>query len=165
MIPFYFEYIQLSQCTEDTKKDQYFTSSTDLNSKFKNHRAHERTLWSMLSLQWCTVAWQGTFSVSVPSARNTFPLVLSITGSFSSLKPRPQCHLAILSRGSPPPFLTFLSQTHYASLLLNVHHDQNIFYPVISCFLTATPSLECKLCEGRHLACLEGSPLCPWHHN
>lgn len=42
--------------------------------------------------------WQGTSSLPVPSAWNTFPLALHIAGSFSPMKPQLQCHRAILSR-------------------------------------------------------------------
>ena len=97
---------QLSQPTQTQTKDRYFTSSTDLNSKFKNHRADEWTLCSMPFLPQCvTFAFQGTFALLVPSAWNTFPLALHILESFLPVKPQLQCHLGILPQASHTPHL------------------------------------------------------------
>lgn len=53
---------QLSQPTQTQRKDRYFTSSADLNSKFKTHRADEWTLCSMPFLPQCVAfAFRGPF--------------------------------------------------------------------------------------------------------
>lgn len=75
------------------RKYLYFTSSTDLSSKFKKHRADEWALCPTPSLPECVMfAFTGCLFPFGPCCRKHFPLALYITGSFSPGKPRLQCH-------------------------------------------------------------------------
>lgn len=142
------------------RNDQYFTSSTDLNSKFKNHRAHEQTLWSMLFLQQCiTFALTrhlftlGSFCLkhfSSGSFHHWLPLI------FEAFNSMPPCHPFSRQPPSTPdlPFLKTpcLLASEWASLL-------NTFHPAIYSFLDWLAHWNVNFVGRRQLACL-GVHLC-----
>lgn len=130
---FYFEYIQLSQPTQSQRKDQYFMSSIDLNSKFKNHRAHEQALWSMLSLQQCMFALTGHLFTSGPVCLEHFSsgsshcwLLLTCEASTSVSPGHPF--------ETPPLSLTFALTQSHVCLLLNLCHCRIYFIQSFTCF-------------------------------
>lgn len=129
-------------------------SSTDLNSKFKNHRAREQALWSMLSLQQCMFALTGHLFTSGPVCLEHFSsgsshcwLLLTYEASTSVSPGHPFESVPPLSQ----PFLSHRAM-FVASELVSLSH---IFYLVIYLFLGLAPPLECELCEERYLVCRE----------
>lgn len=128
-------------------------SSIDLNSKFKNHRAHEQALWSMLSLQQCMFALTGHLFTSGPVCLELFLWLFTLLApshlwslNFSVTGPsfRDPSSIPDLSPHTEPCVL--------ASELVSLSHT---FYLVIYLFLCLAPPLECELCEERYLVCWE----------
>lgn len=127
------------------RKDQYFTSSTDLNSKFKNHRAREQTLWSMLSLQQ-RIAFALTghiFSLGSFCPKHFsfgsfhYWLLLIIEASTSRLPGH------LFQRQCPPhSWPSFLEHTIFLASFWTCIVTRIYFIQLLTCLLLAPP-LEC----------------------
>lgn len=143
---------QLSQPTQTQSKDRYFTSSTDLNSKFKNHRADEWTLCSMPSLQQrvmfaftghlCTFA---SFCLKHFSSGSSHSWILRTCEASTSV-----------STGHPST-----RQPHSTSELPSEQESPStVFYLVLDLFLACSqpPTTEMQTLWGEVPACPGGSP-------
>lgn len=148
---------QLSQPTQTQRKDRYFTSSADLNSKYKTHGADEWTLCSMPCLGQCAMpAFTGHLCTFGPFCLKHF----SSSSSPSSVLLTCEASTSV-SSGHPST-----GQPHATSDLPSEQASPpKAFSLVLDLFLACPhpPTTETQTLWGEAPACPGGSHLYPQH--